>query len=109
MTTQDEITELRERVAELKILLALNTATPFNPELDRWIGTGEVAQLLGWHSLTVQKRAVGPHRDPLFPAPTRDAGRNKWTVREILTYRRNRASQQSAKRDEQQAKKASDG
>ena len=99
MRTQDQIDELRERVAELERLLASNPDAPFDAELDRWIGTADVANLLAVHPLTVQKRAVGPKRDPLFPPPTRDGDRNKWTVRQILTYRSARANQQSAKRD----------
>ena len=97
MRNQDQIAELRERVAELE-RLATNSAAPFDAELDRWIGTADVANLLGVHVLTVQKRAVGPKRDPLFPAPTRDGDRNKWTVREILAYRSARANQQTTKR-----------
>ena len=106
MRNQDQIAELRERVAELERLLATNPAAPFDAELDRWIGTADVANLLAVHPLTVQKRAVGPKRDPLFPPPTRDGDRNKWTVRQILTYRSTRANQQSAaKRDARDGKR----
>jgi predicted DNA-binding transcriptional regulator AlpA len=81
-------TELLARITRLEKLVAARPAQPPPSERDkrereRRIGKQEVADRLGMHTATVDRRK---NKDPNFPLPKLIAGKWTWTVGQIDDY-----------------------
>jgi predicted DNA-binding transcriptional regulator AlpA len=82
-------TELLARITRLEKLIAALPPPPrkrHERESERRIGKLEVAERLGVHTATIERRLADRKKYPDFPPSKMIAGRHTWTVGEIDEY-----------------------